>query len=774
MSADSERDVFAEAIVSWVNTCAISRHCDTIEDLSDGTIFYEILAEIDPQWFKLVRSIDTGDNWVLKFNNLKKLYKLLTGYYEEVLGQNTSALDVPNLTSIARDSESSEILKLAQLIVALAVQCEHNQKYIAKIQSLEELSQHALMLAIEQVMERLSMTGGKTISPGAGSPASAVLNEEKALLETENSALREKLRLLQSKYDDLASEKRDLQTGLRDMEQSISELSGAGKVDFMLRTEIDNLKADVERSENKRAEADLQVEQQALLIKEMSKKLEDANKKLEETSRLKDQLDEFRHFADKLQKSEAMIEKYKKKMEEGADLRKQVKTQVNKFMIRQVVETQNAQLLERNRHLEDEYRKLSGFKPLMETYKEQISSMEGKNSSLQVENSKLEFEVKEMKTKLERLELLRKSDHEQMQALEDQVRELELSGDRITGELSSGVPAAESTLGSDLNDSVIANLRARVAQLESEKNTKDQSSDRVAVLETLLDDANRMKEKFEKEYMHAFQKNLSMENEMKQLRSLASSDGQETVDKLRSQISEYQQELTTTKRRLAEAEVAIAQGGGINNGTLPGGPDYEKIKRQLDSFEKESRLQMAQINKLLMEKDILESQNMEMKEGVLQQERAVNDLKAALAAVESKGQSADETTQKLASATQKIVQLTEQNSKLHSALKEAKKHILSQDKQIKDHKAIVPKDNFVEAITSYEGTIREKDAEIDRIKKELNDTRRAAKRELSLVVSAWYSQGVNMQRRNQILKSDGSPSSWLALQRKAAVFNGGR
>ncbi|KAI8855168.1 hypothetical protein BC829DRAFT_1770 [Chytridium lagenaria] len=115
---------------------------------------------------------------------------------------------------------------------------------------------------------------------------------------------------------------------------------------------------------------------------------------------------------------------------------------------------------------------------------------------------------------------------------------------------------------------------------------------------------------------------------------------------------------------------------------------------------------MGQINKLSKEKDGLEGQCMELKDMIHQHERTSSDLKAALAALESKGQSADETTQKLATATQKIVQLTEQNTKLHKALKEAKKHILSQDKQIKDHKAVVPKDNFAEAIASYESMIR--------------------------------------------------------------------
>ena len=88
---------------------------------------------------------------MLKVNNLKKLYKLLTRYYEEVLGQPTHNLDAPNLNAIARDSDLAETVKLGQMVVALAVQSERNQVYIEKIQALSQKSQHALMLAIEQV-----------------------------------------------------------------------------------------------------------------------------------------------------------------------------------------------------------------------------------------------------------------------------------------------------------------------------------------------------------------------------------------------------------------------------------------------------------------------------------------------------------------------------------------------------------------------------------------------------------------------------------------------
>jgi protein HOOK3 len=40
-------------------------------------------------------------------------------------------------------------------------------------------------------------------------------------------------------------------------------------------------------------------------------------KKSEDYNRMKDDLEEYRHLTDKLQKSEALIEKYKKKLEDS-------------------------------------------------------------------------------------------------------------------------------------------------------------------------------------------------------------------------------------------------------------------------------------------------------------------------------------------------------------------------------------------------------------------------------------------------------------------------
>jgi hypothetical protein len=88
---------------------------------------------------------------MIRFNNLKKLHKLVIRYYEEIMGQDIECIPVVNLNAIAKDADAKDLLRLCQLVVALAVQSENNNMYIEMIQSLTQKSQHALMVSIEEV-----------------------------------------------------------------------------------------------------------------------------------------------------------------------------------------------------------------------------------------------------------------------------------------------------------------------------------------------------------------------------------------------------------------------------------------------------------------------------------------------------------------------------------------------------------------------------------------------------------------------------------------------
>lgn len=92
-----------------------------------------------------------SDNWVLRFSALKRLYRLLTQYFTDVLQKPTTGLEVPDLQGIAKDNNVGATLVLCRMTIAIAVQSEKNKGIIERIQKLNESAQHQLMKAIEQV-----------------------------------------------------------------------------------------------------------------------------------------------------------------------------------------------------------------------------------------------------------------------------------------------------------------------------------------------------------------------------------------------------------------------------------------------------------------------------------------------------------------------------------------------------------------------------------------------------------------------------------------------
>lgn len=96
-------------------------------------------------------SAQPSDNWVLRFSALKRLYRLMTQYFSDVLNQPTGSLEVPDLQAMAKESDVAATLIMCHLTVAIAVHCEQNAVFIEKIQGLKEQDQHYLMRAIEQV-----------------------------------------------------------------------------------------------------------------------------------------------------------------------------------------------------------------------------------------------------------------------------------------------------------------------------------------------------------------------------------------------------------------------------------------------------------------------------------------------------------------------------------------------------------------------------------------------------------------------------------------------
>ena len=154
---------------------------------------------------------------------------------------------------------------------------------------------------------------------------------------------------------------------------------------------------------------------QTIEFSELSKRYENALKKSQESSKIKDQLEEFKHLSDRLSQSEALNEKLKKKLEDYHDLKKKLK----------LIEEENTNLKARQEDLLTDLKRSAGYKQTIDSYKQQIQSLQETNFVLQQSKTSDEGIILELNTKLEKLSVEKKGALELIGNLEDRLRDIE-------------------------------------------------------------------------------------------------------------------------------------------------------------------------------------------------------------------------------------------------------------------------------------------------------------------------------------------------------------
>lgn len=192
----------------------------------------------------------------------------------------------------------------------------------------------------------------------------------------------------------------------------------------------------------------------------------------------------------------------------------------------------------------------------MDSYKTQIAELEGKGSTRSKELDTIRFELDQTKTKLKINMEERAKDSDTLELYQERVRELELMSQRPTAAsrnraTSDNPPTGNMTefteaelagetlpngdddddddvqglgdeLDSALTGTTMTDLKLQVRKLQREleavkKNEADAS--RVLVLENLLEDANRMKARYEADYLAAHREKLVLQNDLEEIRS---------------------------------------------------------------------------------------------------------------------------------------------------------------------------------------------------------------------------------------------------------------
>ncbi|XKL63484.1 hypothetical protein PGB90_005848 [Kerria lacca] len=144
-------------LLKWLQTFQLENtngSYATLDDVTDGVAMAQVLHQIAPEWFSkdwLSKiKTDVGENWRLKVSNLKKIIGGVTEYYQEYINPRLDFVK-PDAIKIGEHKDPSELVKLLQLILGCAVNCNRKQEYIKQIMLMEESVQNVIMQSIQEL-----------------------------------------------------------------------------------------------------------------------------------------------------------------------------------------------------------------------------------------------------------------------------------------------------------------------------------------------------------------------------------------------------------------------------------------------------------------------------------------------------------------------------------------------------------------------------------------------------------------------------------------------
>lgn len=799
-------EALSEAYISLINQIpGFENSVSAFFELSDGIIFSKLLNSLDKISFKI---IEAGDgNWITTKANLNKLHTFMNKYIENHSGN--AQLSPPDFLAIAKKQDLKELVKFCQQIFYMLFFFSDLCPSLKLAETPGLLSvehQNLIARACNEITSHEVQNSSRRVSSASSShepTSNALFRQTEAL----NSKLEKEIEILKRDYNHVVEEnkinrnlleesqleKQSLLQKLRKAEEN-SQLAGDfSKTEMLLKQEIDELRDSLSKAEEKRQEAEYTISRQNADLANLEKQNHTLREKCDQIDQLEAKNRELRHANDRFQRAENTTVKFKQRLEEFAEVKNKLKAS----------EEQNFKLVSKISKLEEEIEKLSGSKQLAESYKEQILKLESKITTTTIEKERSQIEIRRLNETISILRIERDRYQEDAMNSEAKLRDIEL-GNNYTEEF-------EFSSAMTLDEAQTDELKAKIIKLEQELsglrkgNRESGASQRIVILESMLEDSKKSRAKVQEELLVAHRKNIMLEEELKRFQSTEPGD-QLSYDlslNLRERLSATEEELSQCKLKLTEAEanleactkrlkVAESDLSMVGKDRLDGielakqesakvaekfSQENQATLKRLQELEDDGRKQMQQINQLLMDKDSLRTQSLQQKDMLLENEKIIGELKTTLVALENKGSlgSKDELSETkvlLAKETNRCMELREENIKLKGAeetlqlkIKLLNDQIKAMDKVVQNRSQGQGQELLSEALSSLKSELRFKEQELIKVKDQLKDVLKQHRRETALMTSAWHELGLRSQKEMASGNSKHAPASWLASQR---------
>uniref|UniRef100_A0A8C1WS03 Hook microtubule tethering protein 2 n=1 Tax=Cyprinus carpio TaxID=7962 RepID=A0A8C1WS03_CYPCA len=396
---------------------------------------------------------------------------------------------VPDVCLIGEMGDVTELGRLLQLVLGCAVSCDQKQEHIQQIMTLEESVQHVVMAAIQELLTKEPVEAGTPETFGDFDSQSRkyyFLSEE-----TDNRDYTHLTCLCVIQVSVLMEEKSSLQVELQSLRERLNQCEPpdvsstiTNKKLLLLQSQMEQLQEESYRLESSRDDLRVRADVLEREVTDLQLRNEELTSLAQEAQSLKDEMDILRHSSARVSRLEAMVETYKRKLEDLGDLRRQVR----------LLEERNHVYMQRTCELEEEQRRANTIRSQLDTYKRQAHEMSTKHSAEAMKAEKWQFEYKNLNDKYETL----LKEREKLICERDTLRETteELRCAQVQQQcLTDSLSADSGAVGSLAAEIMPTELRDTVVRLQQENKTlcvqEESYRHRLEELQTQLEDSQR-------------------------------------------------------------------------------------------------------------------------------------------------------------------------------------------------------------------------------------------------------------------------------------------
>ncbi|KAL6069590.1 Protein Hook 3 [Balamuthia mandrillaris] len=470
----------AQSLVNWVNTFVLSENCDYAEDLYDGVLLAEVFSQIAPGYLDPASiKRDTGNNWLLKVNNVKKLISALEAFYREELNVSED-FDVVNVNLLVKEKDVQEIILLVEFILGAAVECENKQEIIQNIMLLDKTSQKCLMVIIERLLQRHQSytygSGGMSRSPGLSLEEQEDLRVQR--LKLEKAELQKLYDELQNDHNTIISDNANLRTELdgtlatvKSLERQLEELEKQNREMQRNALPEDNVlnklskqSREYEKEQNRALQLELDQKEEQIL--DLKRRVEELAPFAQESRKLRDEMDMMKEKVVAAAQTEEKFSRLQRKLEEMNILKKQFKE----------LQQQNEAYMRRVLDLEEETSIIPVLRSQMEEAKLKLAAATIQTHTLAGHTEKRELEKEQIEEQHRQLLLELRNKEEELQTKNELVERLQRE---LEAKELEAAPSEDDTSFGSLHEVLTPEIKLKMVRLERENEKL-----KAAILET--------------------------------------------------------------------------------------------------------------------------------------------------------------------------------------------------------------------------------------------------------------------------------------------------